>query len=205
MTATQALHLIGCFKPGSNVLWHAGASSVSIAGIQLAAANGAEKIFVTAGSDEKIAFCKSLGATAGFNYHTQDWVSGIMSATHGHGVDVIIDFIGGSYSAKNLEVAAIDGRIVQLASLGGSKLGAGLDISLLENKRVRWEGSRLRSRDLNYQSQLRDLLVEFALPRFVDGKFQVPIERVFSWREVQSAHALLESNESKGKIVCFVD
>jgi NADPH2:quinone reductase len=187
------------------VLWHAGASSVSLSGIQLAKANGAGKIFVTAGSDEKIEFCKSLGAAAGFNYHTQDWVQGILDATDGHGVDVIVDFIGGSYSAKNFEVAAMDGRIVQLASLGGSKLGAGLDIGLLENKRLRWEGSRLRSRDLAYQAKLRDLLVEFALPKFIDGTFKVPIERVFSWKEIQSAHELMESNQSKGKIVCVVD
>ncbi|KAK0105512.1 hypothetical protein ONS95_004127 [Cadophora gregata] len=205
ITATQALHLVGCFKPGDNVLWHAGASSVSIAGIQLARANGASKIFVTAGSDEKVEFCKTLGATAGFNYHTQNWVSGIKAATDGHGVDVIVDFIGGSYSQGNLEVAAMDGRIVQLASLGGSKLGAGLDIGLLENKRLRWEGSRLRSRGLDYQSRLRDLLVEFAVPRFVDGTFQVPVEKVFSWRDIQEAHELMESNQSKGKIICSVE
>jgi NADPH:quinone reductase-like Zn-dependent oxidoreductase len=74
MTATQAFHLVGCFKPGDNVLWHAGASAVSIAGIQLAKAAGAGKIFVTAGSDSKVEFCKELGATAGFNYHKDDWV-----------------------------------------------------------------------------------------------------------------------------------
>ncbi|KAH6705415.1 hypothetical protein BKA61DRAFT_739790 [Leptodontidium sp. MPI-SDFR-AT-0119] len=205
ITATQALHLVGCFKPGDNVLWHAGASSVSIAGIQLARANGAGKIFVTAGSDEKVEFCKTLGATAGFNYHNEDWVKGILAATDGHGVDVIVDFIGGDYSQGNFEVAAMDGRIVQLASLGGSKLGAGLDIGLLENKRLRWEGSRLRSRELGYQSRLRDLLVEFALPRFVDGTFKVPVEKVFSWKDIRQAHELMESNQSKGKIICYVD
>lgn len=172
------MHLVGCFKPGDNVLWHAGASAVSIAGIQLAKAAGAGKIFVTAGSGSKVEFCKSLGATAGFNYHTDDWIKGILDATDGHGADVIIDFIGKDYSQGNFEAAAIDGRIVQLASLSGSKLAAGLDIGLLENKRIRWEGSRLRSRGLEYQSKLRDLLVEFALPKFVDGTFKVPIERI---------------------------
>lgn len=99
----------------------------------------------------------------------------------------------------------MDGRIVQLASLGGSILEKGLDIGLLENKRLRWEGSRLRSRDLEYQRRLRDLVVEFALPRFVDGTFRVPVERMFSWREVHKAHELMESNVAKGNIVCFVD
>jgi len=205
ITATQALHLVGCFKPGDNVLWHAGASAVSIAGIQLAKAAGAEKIFITAGSDAKVEFCKELGATSGFNYNKDDWVKGIQDATNGHGVDVIVDFIGKDYSQGNLEAAAIDGRIVQLASLSGSKLAAGLDIGLLENKRIRWEGSRLRSRPLDYQSKLRNLLVEFALPKFVDGTFKVPIERDFSWKDIQAAHTLMESNQSKGKIICHVD
>ncbi|KAM3065824.1 hypothetical protein ACMFMF_010753 [Clarireedia jacksonii] len=204
ITATQALHLVGCFKSGDNVLWHAGASAVSIAGIQLSKAAGANKIFVTAGSDEKTDFCKTLGATHGFNYHRDDWVKGIMNATDGHGVDVIVDFIGKNYSQGNFEAAAIDGRIVQLASLSGHKLEAGLDIGMLENKRLRWEGSRLRSRPLEYQRILRDKLVEFALPKFVDGTFEVPIERVFSWKDIREAHELMESNQSKGKIICRI-
>ncbi|KUJ09502.1 GroES-like protein [Mollisia scopiformis] len=204
ITATQALHLVGCFKPGDNVLWHAGASAVSIAGIQLAKAAGAKSIFVTAGSDDKIQFCEELGATKGFNYHKDDWVKGVLGATDGHGVDVTIDFIGKNNSQGNFEAAAMDGKIVQLASMSGSKLEAGLDIGLLENKRLRWEGSRLRSRDLDYQHKLRDLLVEFALPKFVDGTFQVPIEKVFDWKDIQEAHALMESNQSKGKIICIV-
>lgn len=205
ITATQALHLVGCFRPGDNVLFHAGASSVSIAGIQLAKAAGASYIFITAGSDDKVQFCEELGATKGFNYHKDDWVKEILDKTDGHGVDVIVDFIGKNYSQKNFEVAAMDGRIVQLASLSGSRLDAGLDIGLLENKRLRWEGSRLRSRDLDYQNKLRDLLVEFALPKFVAGTFQVPIERVFDWKDIQKAHELMESNQSKGKIICIVD
>lgn len=195
ITATQALHLVGCFKPGDNVLWHAVASAVSIAGIPLAKAAGANKIFVTAGSDDKIDFCVSLGATAGFNYHTTDWVSGILFATDGYGVDVIVDFSGKNYSQGNFEAAARDGRIVQLASLSGSKLEAGLDIGMLENKRLRWEGSRLRGRDLEYQRKLRYLLVERALPKFVDGTFKVVIEKEFSWKDIQKAHELMERED----------
>lgn len=205
ITATQALHLVGCFKAGDNVLLHAGASAVSIAGIQLAKAAGAKSVLVTAGSDGKIDFCKTLGATTGFNYHTTDWVKGVKDATDGHGADIIIDFIGKNYSQGNFEAAAMDARIVQLASMSGSKLDAGLDIGLLENKRLRWEGSRLRSRSLEYQRKLRDLLVEFALPKFVDGTFLVPIEREFSWQDIKKAHILMESNQSKGKIICNID
>lgn len=187
------------------MLFHAGASSVSIAGIQLAVAAGAAAVFVTAGSGEKVAFCEQLGATKGFNYRTDDWVAGVLDATQGHGVDVIVDFIGADYAQKNFEVAAVDARIVQLASLSGSVLPAGLDIGILERKRLRWEGSRLRSRGLEYQARLRDLLVENALPKFGDGTFKVSIEKVFSWKDIQEAHRLMESNVSKGKIICVVD
>ncbi|KAF7904259.1 hypothetical protein EAF00_001593 [Botryotinia globosa] len=204
ITATQALHLVGCFQSGDNILWHAGASAVSIAGIQLSKAAGANKILVTAGSDEKIAFCKSLGATHGFNYNTENWVQEVLDATDGHGADVIVDFIGKNYAQGNFEVAAVDGRIVQLASLSGYKLDV-LDITLLENKRLRWEGSRLRSRPLDYQGKLRDVLVETSLQKFADGTFKVPIERVFSWRDIREAHTFMESNKSKGKIICTVD
>jgi NADPH:quinone reductase-like Zn-dependent oxidoreductase len=205
ITASQALFLVGCFHAADAVLFHAGASAVSIAGIQLAVFSGASAVFTTAGSDEKVAFCEQLGATKGFNYKTQDWAKGVLEATGGRGVDVIVDFIGKDYAIKNFEVAAIDGRIVQLASLSGSILPAGLDVGILERKRLRWEGSRLRSRDLDYQGKLRDLLVEKALPRFVDGTFKIPIERLFDWKEVRRAHELMESNQSKGKIICTVD
>jgi NADPH:quinone reductase-like Zn-dependent oxidoreductase len=84
-------------------------------------------------------------------------------------------------------------------------LDAGLDISLLINKRIRWEGTRLRNRSLEYQSKLRDLLVETALPRFVDGTFKVAIEKELSWNDIQEADALMESNQSKEKIICKVD
>jgi NADPH:quinone reductase-like Zn-dependent oxidoreductase len=205
ITATQALHLVGCLKDGDNVLFHAGASSVAIAGIQLAKAAGAKAVFVTAGSDEKIKFCEQeLGATKGFNYHTTDWVKGIHDATDNYGVDVIIDVIGGDYAQKNFKVAATDARIVQLASMGGSTV-SNLDISLLEGKRLRWEGSRLRSRNLEYQGKLRDLLVEKALPKFVDGTFKVQIDKTFNWKDIQAAHTWMESNTSKGKIMCVVE
>ena len=92
---------------------------------------------------------------------------------------------------------------MQLSSLSGSKLEAGLDIGMLENKRLRWEGSRLRSRDLEYQGKLRDL-VERALPKFVDGTFKVVIEKEFSWKGIQKAHEFMESEQSKGKIICDV-
>ncbi len=207
ITATQALYLVGAYKPGDSVLWHAGASSVSIAGIQLAKRDGAKAVYVTASSQEKIDFCKTLGATDGFSYKVNNgnWAEQVLKATDGKGVDVIIDFVGASYFNQNLEAIGRDGRIVNLGFLGGATLPEGIDIGRFLRKRVKYEGSSLRSRDEQYQGKLRNMLVEHALPKLVDGTFQVPIEKVFKMDEIQKAHELMESNNTKGKLICMVD
>ena len=205
ITATQALYTVGCFTPGETVLWHAGASGVSLSGIQLSKAGGAKAIYVTASSQEKIDFCKTLGATDGFDYKTQNWSEEVLKATGGKGVDVTIDYIGQGYFQGCIDAAAMDGRIVSLAALSGTKLAAGVDIAGIGNKRLRYEGSRLRSRDADYQGKLRDILVKEAMPKFEDGTFKVIVEKVFSWKDVAEAHKLMEQNTSKGKIICVVD
>lgn len=207
ITASQALYLIGEFKPGKSVLWHAGASSVSIAGIQLAKADGASAVYVTASSQDKIDFTKTLGATEGFNYKTGDWAQEILKYTDGKGVDLIVDFIGAGYFDQNLEAAARDGHIVNLGHLGGAVVQKPIDISRFLRKRLRYEGSSLRSRDEAYQGKLRDTLVEHAIPKFIDGSFTVPIEKVykFSEKDIQAAHELLASNQTKGKLIVEFD
>ena len=206
MTALQALFLIGDFQPGQSVLWHAGASSVSISGIQLAKAHGAKEIYVTAGSQEKIDFLvRELGVTAGFNYRTQDWAAELQKATNGQGVNLIVDFIGGTYFQGNLAAAARDGRVVILGLMGGTKVPGTADIGALLAKRVRVEGSTLRSRELDYQRRLRDTLVEHALPRFQDKSFKIFVERLFSFKDIAEAHRVLESNATKGKLICVID
>ena len=205
ITATQALYLVGEFKPGMSVLWHAGASSVSIAGIQLSKADSASAVYVTASTQKKIDFCKSLGATEGFSYKDGDWAQALLKHTDGKGADLIIDFIGAGYFDQNLEAAAHDAHIVSLGALGGSMLEKPVDISRFLRKRIRFEGSSLRSRDEMYQGKLRDMLVEHALPRFVDGRFKVIVEKVFKMEEIQEAHRLLASNQTMGKLICTVD
>lgn len=200
------MYLVGEFAPKKTILWHAGASSVSIAGIQLSKADNAAAIYVTAGSQEKIDFCvKELGATAGFNYHTQDWAKEILKVTDGKGVDVIIDYIGQNYFQGNLDVAARDGHIVNLGTMSGTKLPAGVDIGGFVRKRIRFEGSSLRSRDEEYQGKLRNTLVEHALQKMRMGEFKVLVEKVFPWEEIVKAHELMESNKTKGKIICRID
>jgi NADPH:quinone reductase-like Zn-dependent oxidoreductase len=145
-----------------------------------------------------------LGATVGFNYKAEDWVRGISKETKNKGVDIIIDFVGASYFQGNLEAAARDGHIVNLGMLSGTKLPADVDIGAFIQKRLRFEGSSLRSRDANYQGKLRDRLESF-LPQFEDGVFKVFVEKVFPWEDVIEAHRLLESNTTKGKIICTID
>lgn len=111
ITAIQAMYLIGEFAPGKSILWHAGASSVSIAGQQLSVANGASSVYATARQDDKCDFCvKKLGAKAAFNTQKVDWADEVLQATDGKGVDIIVDFIGAPTFAQNLVAAARDGR-----------------------------------------------------------------------------------------------
>ncbi|KAE8327005.1 hypothetical protein BDV39DRAFT_193158 [Aspergillus sergii] len=203
MTATQALLLIGEFQCGQSVLWHAGASSVSIAGIQLAKARGASAIYATAGSPEKIHFLEQeLGVTKAFNYKTDKWAAELQRLTTG--VNLVVDFIGAPYFQSNLDIAAQDGRIILLGLMGGSKLPEGVNIAPLLYKRLRLEASGLRSRDLEYQQTLRDTLIDYALPKFCDGSFKVHIEKVFQFEDIVEAHQLLEKNQTKGKIICTI-
>ncbi|KAF3913999.1 Zeta-crystallin [Orbilia brochopaga] len=206
ITATQALFLVGCFKRGDRVLLHAGASAVSLAAIQLAKNAGAAEIYVTASSQEKIDFCVDLGATAGFNYKTQDFADEILKATNGKGVNLIVDYIvGQGYLEKDIKCAAFDCKVVLLALLGGVKTQEPIDVASILKKRIRIEGTTLRSRMLEYQRDLRDRLVDEAMPKFEEGGFKLFIEKVFSWKDIVQAHQLMESNQTKGKIICVVD
>lgn len=207
ITATQALHFVGNFDSlaGKNVLWHAGASGVSIAGLQLSARAGAAKIFATAGSDEKCAFIeKELGATRALNYKSGGgaWEKDVLGETGGDGVHLIVDFIAGDYVQKNLDCAAREGRIVQLGAMGGAVLKE-VNVAQILYKRIRWEGSTLRARDEEYQGLLRDKLEEY-VPDFVSGKLKVFVDKVFKMEEIQEAHALMEKNVTRGKIICTV-
>ncbi|KAL1860488.1 hypothetical protein VTK73DRAFT_7301 [Phialemonium thermophilum] len=206
ITATQALHFVGRFNGGESVLWHAGASGVSIAGIQLSRRAGASAVYATAGSAEKCAFVvDKLGATAAVNYHDNggDWSAEILRRTDSRGVDVVVDYIGADYLQRNLDVAARDGRIVCLGLLSGGKV-RNLDMRPLLMKRLRVEGSTLRSRDEAYQRRLRDKLEEY-LPHFESGELKIFVDKVFPWEEVQKAHELMEKSSTMGKIICTID
>ncbi|KAI9321509.1 hypothetical protein BX666DRAFT_1902949 [Dichotomocladium elegans] len=205
-TAYQALFFVGNLQTGEDVLIHAGASGVGIAAIQLAKNAGAKRIFITAGTDEKVAFCKSLGATHGINYKTQDWADIIAKETHGKGVNLIIDFIGKDYFEKNLATLSIDARMVILAFLSGPVLEK-VNIGPILRKRLRIEGSALRSRPLDYQIRLRDALYKNVVEEHFaksTGGYKLFIEEEFDWADISAAHRKMESNATMGKLVVKV-
>jgi NADPH:quinone reductase-like Zn-dependent oxidoreductase len=220
MTAVQAIHLVGEYSPTKvrSILWHAGASAVSIAGIQLSLALSSPppKVYATTRQDAKCKFVvDNLGAHAAFNatksYAKADgspggtWADEVRRANGGDGVDLVIDFVGAPYFADNLSVLARDGRVVQLGVMGGTVLPAGVDISAFVMKRATFVGSTLRSRDPEYQGKLRDLFAETVLPGLIKGELSMPVEKVVSWWEIEAAHRLLEENGTMGKVVCLVD
>lgn len=221
-TALQALYLVGDYtspKTTRSILWHAGASSVSIAGIQLSrhlhksfsresgSASSPPKIYATTRSDEKCEFCtKTLHCDGAVNTRTTDnWAEKVTSLNHDEGIDLVIDYVGAPYFQSNLDVAARDGRIVLLGLLGGPMLPENVNISAILRKRVRFEGSTLRSRDVQYQNKLRDLFVKLVLPGLLSGLYTHHVDRVFSWENIREAHELLERNGTMGKVICVVD
>jgi NADPH:quinone reductase-like Zn-dependent oxidoreductase len=121
------------------------------------------------------------------------------------GIDLVIDFLGGPYLQSNLDVLAIDGRVIQLGWLAGPIAPAGANVAGFLAKRACVQGSQLRSRSLDYQVKLRDFFVAHVLPGLVEGRFSHVVERVIPWENVREAHELLESNKTKGKVVCTID
>lgn len=203
LTAFQALFWLGNLKSGNNVLIHAGASGVGSAAIQLVKISGAHAI-ITAGSAEKVQFCKNMGVEVAINYKEGEFAPKVMDATGGRGVDVIIDFIGAPYWEQNVSCLASDGRIVMLATMGGGVIEK-FDIRALFKKRGQLITSSLRSRSEDYKIRLtRDFTRKF-LPAFEGMELKPVVDQVFPWQQVAHAHRYMEENRNMGKIVLSGD
>ncbi|PWN86800.1 NADPH2:quinone reductase, partial [Acaromyces ingoldii] len=213
LTAYQALKLLAAISEGDSILVHAGASGVGLAAIQLVRLLGAAKVYVTAGSAEKCALCERLGADLAINYKEVDWAEELAKRTGGRGVDVIVEFIGAGYFKQNLASLSRDGTLVLLGIMGGTEV-QDVDIGLILYKRLRIQGSTLRSRSLAYQSSLvQDFLASGTPDRLVEGLDpqsdsagqQILIHKIYSWHDIQAAHDEMEANKNVGKIVVRVD
>ncbi len=200
ITAYQVLCEIAKLKAGEWALIHAGASGVGSAGIQLCKAIGARSV-VTVGTDLKAEYCKKLGANYSINYRSQpDWYMRVKEITEGQGADVIIDPIGATYFHHNLNIAAIDGRWILIAAMGGAKV-TDVNLAKLLMKRINLIGSTLRSRDLNYKSKLINQFSSDFLSKFDSGELFTQVDRIFNPNQVAEAHRFMEENRNMGKIV----
>lgn len=200
-TAQETMFTLGSLKAGETVLIHAAASGVGTAGIQMAREIGA-RIFVTAGSADKIQRCLELGATAGCNYKEQDFADWIHEVTSGQGVDLIEDFIGAGYWDKNLRSLKIGGRLVLVGLMGGVKVEANLQ--LIMAKRLQIFGSVLRARPLADKIDITQRFREGWLPFLASGHIKPIIDRVFPLAKAADAHRYMEENRNFGKIILEV-
>lgn len=203
LTAHQALFWLAGLQAGERVLIHAGASGVGTAATQLAREAGA-RVMVTAGSETKLATCRSLGAELGINYKEQDFVVAAKQATDGAGPAVVIDFIGGSYFQRNLETLAMDGRMVMLATISGGEAEK-VNLRLILGKRLQVMGSTLRARPLAYRAELTADFGQRWLPLFAAGRLRPVIDSIYPWQQAAEAHRRIEANLNIGKIILGVD
>jgi putative PIG3 family NAD(P)H quinone oxidoreductase len=185
-------------KPGETFLVHGGSSGVGTTAIQLAVRFGATA-YATAGSDEKVRVCEELGATRAVNYREQDFLEILREETGGRGVDVILDMVGGNYVDRNIQLAAIDGRIVNIAYLQGSQVEANLMPLML--KRLVLTGSTLRAREPSFKSALTSAVRAAAWPWIEAGEVRPVIHREFPFSEAAEAHRLMESSAHIGKLI----
>jgi NADPH2:quinone reductase len=191
----------GALKPGETLLVQGGSSGIGVTAIQMAAAMG-NRVFATAGSDEKCAACVRLGAEKAFNYKTQDWAAELKAATGGKGVNVILDMVGGDYFPKELKGLADDGRLVFIAFLRGAKTE--LDINELMRRRLTVTGSTLRPRTVEFKGYVAKNLREKIWPLIDAGKIKPEIYKTFSLENASEAHRLMETSQHIGKIVLTV-
>lgn len=191
----------GRLAPGETLLVQGGTSGIGVAAIQMAAAMG-NRVFATAGTDEKCAACVRLGAAAAFNYKSQDFVAGVKAATGGKGVDVILDMAAGDFVPKELKALADEGRLVFIAFLRGPK--AELDVNELMRRRLTITGSTLRPRPVEFKGAIARNLREKIWPLIEAGKIKPVIFKTFPLSEAAEAHRLMETNAHIGKIVLTV-
>jgi len=188
----------GRLTAGESILVHGGSSGIGTTAIQLARARGS-RVFATAGSAKKCAACERLGAERAVNYRDADFVATVREATLGRGVDVVLDMVGGEYFARNIEVLAVEGRLVEIATLGGVK--AELNIQTIMQRRLTITGSTLRARRVAEKGVIAAAVHQQVWPLIESGAVKPIIHATFPLRDAAAAHRVMESSEHIGKLV----
>ena len=188
-------------REGETVLVHGGTSGIGTMAIALGQLFGVE-IVVTCGSDEKCRRAEALGAAQAINYRTQDFVEEVRRLTDGHGVDIVLDMVGGDYLPRNLDCLAEEGRHVSIAA----QRGPNVEINLVKvmGKRLSLTGSFLRSRPVQFKAMVADELANMVWPFVADGRLKPVIDSTFPLARAADAHRRMESGEHVGKIVLEV-
>ena len=191
----------GALSGDETLLVHGGASGIGTTAIQLATAMG-HRVFATVGSDERVKAVEALGAVKGINYKTQDFVEEIKALTDGRGVDVILDMVAGDYIGRDIKCLADDGRIVIIATLGGTK--SSFNASELMRRRLTVTGSTLRPRPVAFKGDIAQKLQSKVWPLLSSGKIKPIIYATLPLEEAARGHAMMEAGEQIGKIIMTV-
>jgi putative PIG3 family NAD(P)H quinone oxidoreductase len=191
----------GGLKSGDRVLIHGGTSGIGTTAIQLASAWGA-RVYATAGSELKARACEKFGAVRGIDYRTEDFVEVIRADTAGYGIDITLDMVAGSYVQRNLDIAAVEGRVVTISLLGGSR--AEINMGMVLVKRLTLTGSTLRSRTVAQKAAVADEVRRHVWPLLAAGRVRPIIYQTFPLAQASEAHRLMETSNHIGKIVLIV-
>ena len=201
-TVWANLFQLGRLQPGERALVHGGTSGIGVTAIQLAHEFGS-RIYATAGTAAKCDACLTFGADAAINYKEADFAAAIKEYTGGKGVDVVLDMVGGAYAAQNLRCLGMDGRLVIIAFLGGSKT-EGLDLTPIMVRRLTVTGSTMRPRTAAQKAEIAAALHEKVWPVLDAGRCGPVIHAVFPLDKADDAHRLMESSTHIGKIMLSV-
>ena len=191
----------GGLKAGETLLVHGGSSGIGTTAIQLASAFGA-KVITTAGTEDKCQACRSLGAELAINYRETDFVEAVKEHTGGNGANVILDMVGGDYVGRNYQAAAVEGRVVQIAFMGGPVAEA--NFAQLMLKRLVHTGSTLRPRTIEFKAGIAADLKREVWPLLARREVAPIMDTIFPLERAAAAHARMEEGEHIGKIVLDV-
>jgi len=192
----------GRLSASESLLVHGGSSGIGTTAIQLARARGS-RVFATAGSPDKCAACERLGAERAIDYRREDFVAVIRELTGGRGVDVVLDMVGGDYFARNIEALAVEGRLVEIATLQG--VTAELNIQTIMQRRLTITGSTLRARPVAEKGAIARAVHEHVWPLIESGAVRPIVHATFPLRDAAEAHRVMESSAHIGKLLLTIE